>query len=315
MTSGGRLAVYLRLSGLSSALDSPGVRLGALAQTSLEHAGARVLRSTEAGPPTKPRDDAFAWTAQHDRFLLDLLGDVRCPDLEGGGVVVTDDVRTVATDDFDVPSLNGAPVLWAAPASHLLDLAARPPAALTLTTADADALAAAGIRSTSLLVWSRSATAPRPVRRVVVAVGAGGVSQVAALADALASGLPGRPVIDVLPDEPLSLGGRRLAPLHPWARSSLARSCDVLMVLGRSAGTDLLAAEAAAAGGRVHRIVADGTPPAAESSDAGPLDRALPRGWGLAPIDAAARAESLHVPVRSLAGWLVEVSGMRDEER
>ncbi|MFC5678158.1 hypothetical protein [Aeromicrobium endophyticum] len=310
MTSAGGPAVYLRLAGLRATLDSPTVRLGTLAQLALGQAGARVMRSDEAGAPAKPRDDAFSWMLQHDRFLRDLSdGGPRAAGAHGG-VVVSDDVRTIAAARPDVPALAGAPVLWAAPAPALLDPAERPAGALTLTTADADVLAAAGVRATSLLAWSRPVTAVRPVRRVVVAVGAGAAPDVLALTAALASGLPGRPVVDVLPDQPLQAGDRLHAPQHPWARSRLVRSCDLLLVLGRSAGADLLAAEATAAGARVHRIVVGAARP-----DPSPLAGALPHGWGLAPIDTVARAESLHVPLRALAGWLTEVSGARDEER
>jgi hypothetical protein len=304
VTGTGGPAVYLRLAGLRSALDSPTIRFGTLAQVALGLAGARVLRSTEAGAPAKPRDDAFSWAMQHDRFLLDLSQGGPRTAGTGRGVVVSDEAATVATGRLDSPALAGMPVLWAASATSLLDPAAQPPAALTLTTADADVLAAAGVRATSLLAWSRPVTSVRTVRRVVVAVGAAGVPHVAALLDALTSGLPGRPVVDVLPDEPLRLGDRLLAPVHPWVRSRVVRSCDLLLVLGRSAATDLLAAEAAAAGSRVHRVDVDSPAPTAA-----PFDKVLPRGWGLAEVDSAARAESLHVPLRALAGWLTEVSG------
>jgi hypothetical protein len=312
VTSGGP-AVYLRLADLRATLDSPTVRFGSLAQAALGRAGARVLRSAESGSPGKPRDDAFSWTLQHDRFLRAVVAEGSPATTPvGGGLVLSDDVRTVASRAPDIAALDAVPVLWAAPASCLLDPGELPVAALTLTMADADVLTTAGIRATSLLAWSRPTTGTRPIGRVVVAVSATGEAHVVELVEALASALPGRPVVDVLPDVPLQVGSRRHAPVHPWMRSRLVRSCDLLLVLGRSAGTDLLAAEATASGARVHRVhrIVEGTPPEPSA-----LADALPPGWAFAPADTAARAESLHVPLRSLAGWLTEVSGTRDEER
>ncbi len=311
MTSSTAVPVYLRLAGQRAGLDSPTVRLGVAAQVALDLAGARVLRSAEAGPPAKPRDDAFWWTLRHDRLVADLVASAarrgaRTPAAIHHGIVVSDDVRTVAHHAPTVEGTDGMPILWAAPAQCLLDPPPSPPAALTLTVADAAVLAGAGIRAASLLAWPRPVDVPPSPRHVVVAVAADSGHALASVLDALASELPGRPVVDVVPDGPLTVGDVRHAPLHPWVRSDAVRSCDLLLTLGRSASTDLAAAEAAGSGAAVHRIdpatVGDG------------LASFLPTRVSPAPVDPAARADGLHVPVRSLAGWLDEVSRSHDEE-
>jgi hypothetical protein len=165
------------------------------------------------------------------------------------------------------------------------------------------------VRATSLLAWPRPTASVVVAHRVVVAVATGGRQHLPALLEALRTGLPGRPVVDVLPDVPLTLDGRRHAPAHPWLRSRLVRSSDLVLTLGRSASTDLVAAEATLAGADVHRVVTDGA-----DGDASVLGARLPPGWVVAPVDAAATAQVLHVPTGSLAGWLTEVSEPRDEE-
>jgi hypothetical protein len=302
---------YLRLADARASHDAPTVRLGVTAQVALDLAGARVLRSAEAGPPTKPRDDAFGWTLRHDRFVADLVATAarrgaRTSAAVHHGIVVSDDARTVAHQAPAVAGTDGMPILWAAPAQCLLDPPRVPPAALTLTTADAAVLVAAGIRATSLLAWPRPVGVPPRPRRVVVAVAVDGGHALAAVLDALTAELPGRPVVDVLPDAPLTVRGTRRAPMHPWARSEAVRSCDLLLTLGRSASTDLAAAEAASTGAAVHRI----DPSAVGDGMAG----VLPTAEGPTPVDPEARADALHVPVRSLAGWLDEVSRSHDEE-
>lgn len=311
MTASAAVPAYLRLADARASHDSPTVRLGVTAQVALDLAGARVLRSAEAGPPTKPRDDAFGWTLRHDRFVADLVatatrGGARTSAAVHHGIVVTDDVLTVARQAPALEGTDGMPILWAAPAQCLLEPRQVPPAALTLTTADAAVLSAAGIRATSLLAWPRPVGLPSRPHRVVVAVAVDGAQVLEAVLDALTAELPGRPVVDVLPDVPLMARGVRRAPLHPWARSAAVRSCDLLLTLGRSASTDLAAAEAASAGAAVHRV----DPSAVGDGPAG----VVPTTTGPTPVDSAARADALHVPVRSLAGWLDEVSRSHDEE-
>lgn len=282
------LRVYLRLSSDRAGLDSPPVRLGTLAHVALELAGARVLQSIEAGGPRKPRDDAFSWSIQHDLLLRDLVAGAQAGDVvRGAGVVISDDARTVARK-MAHPGFTG-PVLWAAPATCLLDPPDVAPAALTLTQHDAEALGQAGIRAVSLLHWPRAVDPPATPGRVVVAVAAGSEAALPGLLDTLATDLPGRPVLDVIPDVPLTVRGGRSAPRHPWVRSRLARSCDLVCVLGRSASTDLVAAEAAAAGAAVRHV-----DPAS--------------GRHVTPADLRAGGGGLRFAIAELARWLVEAS-------
>lgn len=279
------LRVYLRLASGRTTLDSPVVRFGTLAQVALELAGARVLPSSEAGRPGKPRDDAFSWTIEHDQLLRGLRdGTDALPSATGDGIVVSDDVRTVA--QTGLPGLPSAvPVLWAAPASCLLDPPAIPPAALTLTDADAHVLRDAGVRAVSLLSWPRSPIVPAAPRRVVIAV-AGDADDLQKHLDAVRESLPGRPVIEIVPDAPVWLDGVRHAPLHPWRRSRAIGSAELVIVLGRSASTDLVAAEAAMKSIACVRATPASAPIPADSDDSDALRLALP----------------------ALAPWLVAVS-------
>lgn len=285
--------VYLRLASGRTALDSPVVRFGTLAQTALELAGARVLLTPEAGGSGKPRDDAFSWTIEHDHLLRDLrVAASALSSAPGGGIVISDDVRTVArSGPKDLPAAPAC-VLWAAPASCLVDPPATPPAALTLTEADAHVLRDAGVTAVSLLAWPRTPEIPSAPRHVVLAVAGGAQSELAPLFDALRSALPGRPVIDIVPDAPVLLDGVRHAPLHPWTRSRVTRSCDLVIVLGRSASTELVAAEAAMAGIACQQAV-----PATVSSSMVPF-----------PADPDAGSGELRLALPALAQWLGTVS-------
>ena len=302
------LRVYLRLATDRVALDSPVMRLGALAHAALELAGARVLESDEAGVPGKARDDAISWLLQHDRLLHDLVAaGPGAPTARGPGIVLSNDVGTVARDLPDGRP-GSTPVLWASPASCLLDPPDAPTAALTLTTADAQLLADRGIRAVSLLTWPTPPPVGDAPQHVVIAVAADADPEhLRAAVHALATVLPGRPVIDVVPDAPLVLDGVRHAPRHPWTRSRLVRSCDLVVVIGRSAGTDLLAAEAALSGTVARRLVTVGTvvphEPALSAAVA-----ALPEGLGLAPAEPGGDGKGPLLAVDALAGWLIDVT-------
>lgn len=307
MTADRGVPVYLRLAGARTTLDAPTVRLGTAAHLALELAGGRVLRSQEAGVTGKARDDAFWWMLRHDRMLADLTASA----VTGGasstvdpqlGVVVSDEPRTVALAAPVVEGIEDVPVLWAAPAMCLLDPTDVPPAALTLTATDAAVLAGAGIRAVSLLAWPRAAGLPPRVRHVVVAVASAAADRLPAVLDALAAAVPGRPVVDIVADAPLTVAGVRHAPLHPWARSRAVRSCDLVLILGRSAATDLVAFEAAGAGAAVRRV------PPARADD--------PHGWlgATTPVEPSAGADAPHVPVQSLRGWLQTVSRSHGED-
>lgn len=288
----GDLRAYLRLASGRTALDSPVVRLGTLAQVALELAGARVLLTPEAGGPGKPRDDAFSWTIAHDHLLRDLRGDVSAlPPATGGGIVISDDVRTVARSGLSDVLAPSASVLWAAPASCLIDPPATPPAALTLTELDAHMLRAAGVRAVSLLAWPPTQTIPAAPRRVVIAVSAGAESDLRTVFDEVRSSLPGRPVIDIVSDAPVFLDGVRHASLHPWERSRVIRSCELAVVVGRSASTDLVAAEAA-----MHGIACLQVAPASVPS-------LVPF-----PADPDAGSGELRLALPALSQWLVAVS-------
>jgi len=298
--------VYLRLASDRVALDAPVLRLGGLARTALELAGARVLVSDEAGVPGKARDVASSWPRRHDRLLRDLTGGATPPGRARGlDLVVSDDVRTVARERPDGLAGFDGPVLWAGAASCLLDPPPTPSAALTLTGADARRLRAAGVVAVPLVDWPRPAGHPVTTPcRVVVAAAPGADHDVQAVVDALSAGLPGRPVIDVLPDVPTMVNGTRRAPMHPWMRSDLVRSCDLLLAAGRSPGTDLAAAEATLGGAAVWRLVA-----AAATAPSTALEQALPAHLALAPLDPDAEADTLHLPLAALAGWLSDASG------
>lgn len=291
MTGADGLRAYLRLASSRTALDSPLIRLGTLAQTALELAGARVLLSPEAGVPAKPRDDAFSWTIEHDRLLQGLReGASGLPPLTGDGLVLSDDARTVAQAGLDVqvpPS-----VLWAAPASCLLDPSLTPPAALTLTETDAQVLRDAGVLAVSMLAWPPAQAVPAAPRRVVIAVGVGTEPDgLQAVVEEVRSSLPGRPVIDIVPDAPVLLDGVRHAPRHPWERSRVVGACDLAVVFGRSASTDLVAAEAALRDIACLQV----TPSSALSM--------LPF-----PNDPPAGPGELRLALPALAQWLVTVS-------
>lgn len=300
------LRVYLRLATTRVALDSPTMRLGALAHAALARVGADVVLSDEAGAPVKARDDAMSWPLQHDLLLRDLVAGPAVRTAPGRAVVLSSGARTVAraAPGADLPGTT--PVLWAAPASCLLDPPATPPAALTLTAADAHRLGAAGAHAASLLAWPLPRELPSAPRRVVVAAAPDSEHEVRAVVEALVSALPARTVVDVLADLPMVVDDVRRAPLHPWRRSRLARSCDLVVVVGRSASTDLVAAEATLAGAAACRVVAAAMCPFVIAS---PLAALLPAGLELAPIDPDADAESLHLPLSALAGWLGDVSG------
>lgn len=309
--TGGDLPVDLRLATPRVALDSPVIRLAALARLALELAGGRVTVSAEAGAPTKARDDALSWVAQHDLLLRDLGAAAPDARLRGSGVVVSTDHRTVArggpagADPSVFPS-----VLWAAPASCLLDPPATPPAALTLTSADADRLGRAGVRAVPLLAWPRPLEVRDAPGRVVIALAADADPDLLpAVFEAVAAVLPGRPVLDVVPDEPVVLAGARRAPLHPWQRSRLVRGCDLVLVIGRSAGTDLLVAEATQAGAAALSVAAGEPAPGAAPRALAPLAAALPRGVVLVPVALAGDDAGLGLRPDALAGWLVDVSG------
>lgn len=302
------LRVYLRLATTRVALDSPVMRLGALAHAALELAGARVLESEEAGAPSKARDDAISWTLQHDRFLHDLVtASASTARAHGPGIVLSNDVRTVAQGLPDGLAEAG-PVLWAAPASSLLDPPCTPPAALTLSAADARRLTAVGVRAVPMLAWSRPQRVVETPRHIVIAVAADtDPEHLRVVVGALASVLHGRPVIDVVPDVPLALGDVMHAPRHPWTRSRLVRSCDLVLILGRSAGTDLVAAEAALAEAPARRLVTSGAALPEEPALAAVV-AALPEGLGMAPVETNGDADALCLSVDALAGWLVDVT-------
>jgi hypothetical protein len=201
-------------------------------------------------------------------------------------------------------------VLWAAPAACLLDPAPTPPAALTVTAADAQRLRDVGVTATSLLAWPPPRDGLVDPRRVVVAVAVGHVDgdDVAEVVAAVSASVPGRPVIDVVADDVVVVAGIRHAPLHPWMRTRLARSADLVLVLGRSASADLVAAEAALGGATCVRVTS--TPvsePTLPSLDA--LVRVLPHALRLDALDRAGAADGVHLPLEALAGWLVEASG------
>ncbi|MET0767239.1 MAG: hypothetical protein ABWY50_06330 [Aeromicrobium sp.] len=313
MTADRALRAYLRLAERRVAIDSPAMRLATLARAALGAAGARVVESVEAGVPVTSRSVALSWTQQHDLLLRELLphDSAAVPPaivaVGGRGVVLSDDGSTVARS---VPAdlLVGPAVLWAAPTSCLLDPPATPPAALTLTAADARRLGDLGVRATSLLAWPSTRDGLIEPSRVVVAVAADACDQVGAVVDAVAATLAGRPVIDLVTDGPLVLDGVRHAPHHPWIRTRLARSADLVLVLGRSASADLVAAEAVLAGATCVRVTPEpGAMPPLRSLET--LESALPDGLRLGPIDPAADAGALHLPLTALAGWLVEVAG------
>ncbi|MCW2840266.1 MAG: hypothetical protein JWR55_1749 [Aeromicrobium sp.] len=316
MTRDRTLRVYLRLAGARTALDSPTIRLGTLAHAALGAAGAHVVESIEGRLPEKPRDVAFSWTLQHDLLLRDLAG--TSPAITGplGRDVVLSDVASTVARSAPADVLHEAtPVLWAGPAAGLLDPAPTPPAALTLTASDARRLRELGVTATSLLAWPAPRDGLVDPRRVVVAVAARNIDgvdgdgvDVAGVVAAVSASVPGRPVIDVVPDGIVEAGGVRHAPLHPWMRTRLARSADLVLVLGRSASADLVAAEAALGGATCVRVtptpVAEPTLPSLDA-----LVGALPAGLRLDALDPAGAADGLHLPLAALAGWLVEASG------
>lgn len=302
MTPGVR--VDLRTSSGRVALDTPALRLGALARVALERLGARVVVGGEA--PGTAHDVAVSWPLQHDQLLRDLADVPALADpVRGGDIVLADDGPLDGAGPGDVP------VLWATPARSGR---AAVRAALTLTTADARRLGESGVLAAPLLAWPRPQDLLDAPRRVLIAVAEDvGPDRVGAVRDAVASVLPGRPVVDVVPDVVLLLDDVRHAPLHPWRRSRVARSSDLVLVLGRSAGADLVAAEAALAGAPCWRLT-DGGAAAADPWLASLLG-ALDDGTGLAPIDPGGDAESLHLPLPTLAGWLVDVSGPATNHR
>nr|MCW2727135.1 hypothetical protein [Aeromicrobium sp.] len=303
------LPVYLRLATPRVALDSPGMRFGALALAALELAGARAQVSAESGVPSKSRDDALSWTRQHDRLLRDLVAAATPADeVHGPGVVLSNDSSTVARRPLDDPA-GSVPALWAAPASALVDLPPVPPAALTLTEADAAVLSGLGVRAIPLLAWPRPVELGSAPRRVLIAAAADADPDLLLdVIDAVASVLPGRPVIDVVPDVRVVVDGVPRAPLHPWRRSHVARSSDLVLVVGRSASTDLLAAEASQVGAARWRVAVP-CAPVSPGPHLAALAAALPGALGLEPIEPDAGTDALHLPVAALARWLVDVSG------
>ncbi|HET9654748.1 MAG TPA: hypothetical protein VFP72_05305, partial [Kineosporiaceae bacterium] len=152
----------------------------------------------------------------------------------------------------------GGRVLWAAGAGCRPDRVDSPPAALTLTEAEARLLRGQGVDAVSLLRHPVIAPPPLPDRghdggRPRVAVLVDGL-HAALLPDAVEAvlaaftGPAGPPVLDLLPQLPVVLGGRTAGAAHPWQRSRILRRADLVLALGVCPALDLGLAEAAGYG-------------------------------------------------------------------
>jgi hypothetical protein len=309
--------IRLRPSSTRLTLEGGQLRLFALAERLLRAAGADVEQP--AGPEGL-RAIALSWLAEHDAFLRsagpggagtwpgDGLG------AAGQGVLLSDDAALVALHpplDLPVPPTR---VLWATPATTLLDPPDAPAAALTLTEAEAQALRGIGVDALSLLRWAPAEVPARP-RAVVLAVGVDLMYLLDDVAAALRRVLPGTPRPELLPDVPIRTASLTHAPVHTGLRNRRLAAADLVVVIGEALSGDLDGFQAATHGAAVLRVLALAPDaPAAVGSelpvpgtDALPaLAAALPAGYRLAAADTVAPAPGV-VPAAELAAWVARV--------